>query len=245
MGGLNMRINIVRSVSLLLMATGLTSLVWAQHRPLSSEELQALASRQAARLEETQSYLETNRFRNGLSSDHTLKLASTPILDERGTLHARFDQLYKGIPIRNAQVLTHLAANGQMLEPTSYLYSRIEINTTPAISREQAVNAIWTALVSSRRSLAEMPVSAVEATVELQIHPELETVLKPGAEAAATGRNPNADDHFTRVRGIPTCIRSARFTCRRCSRSVRLSVGILSGRRSHRQNSAQACGIVL
>ncbi|MGC4053660.1 MAG: M4 family metallopeptidase, partial [Paludibaculum sp.] len=148
--------------------------------------------------EASRAYIEAQQHRLGLDADTTLQPAGNPVLDEFGTLHVRFLQFFRGIPVRTGQLVTHLAVDGQMLPSTNRLHRRVDVGTTAATTAQQAIETIRQDLAAGDRALAAMPASAIAGTPELYIDPIVETLALP---ATAGGPAPNADDESRRVTG--------------------------------------------
>ncbi|WP_321472211.1 M4 family metallopeptidase [uncultured Paludibaculum sp.] len=184
------------TTSLFILSAFTGGLLFAERRVLSEDELARLEQQQAARIDTSKAYVETQHYRLGLDANSALRPIGNPVLDEFGTLHVRFLQLFHGIPVRTGQVVTHLTVDGQMLQPTNRLHRRVDVDTNPAINAQQALETIRLDLAAGNRALANMPASAIAGTPELYIDPVVETVALP---TPAGGPAPNADDETRRV----------------------------------------------
>ncbi|MGJ5816086.1 M4 family metallopeptidase [Paludibaculum fermentans] len=186
------------TTSMLIWAALTSGSLFAERRTLSEDELARLEQQNPARIDASRAFVEAQQQRLGLNADSILQPAGNPILDEFGTLHVRFLQLFRGVPVRTGQVVTHLTVDGQMLTPTNRLHRRIDVDTNPATTAQQALETIRLDLAAADRALANMPASAIAGTPELYIDPVVETVALP---SPAGGPAPNADDEARRVSG--------------------------------------------
>lgn len=186
--------------STLILAALTGGLLCAQRRALPEEELQRLLEEQAARVDTSKEFVETNQPRFGLDASYVLQPTDNPVLDEFGTLHVSFVQRFRGVPVRNGRLITHLSADGTMLEPSDRLYRGIDIKTEPTLNSAQALEAVRVDLGTANRAFSNMPAEALTGTIELQIDPILETTTPP-ADAAA-GAAVNAKDEAVSVTGF-------------------------------------------
>ncbi|HYP13622.1 MAG TPA: M4 family metallopeptidase, partial [Bryobacteraceae bacterium] len=184
-----------RTMSLLCLTA---LLAWGQRRPLSQAQLDSLEAQTPARLELSQTTANSLRTRYGLDLQHTFKRVIHS-QDKFGTLHVKHQQFFNGIPVRNTQIITHLEAQGTFLAPTANVYSNIVVPAKPALSGAEIKQSLWLEL-GKRRELMNIPADAIDAQLEVQIHPELERVRVAGPNPA-TGDG-NADDFVQQLRGF-------------------------------------------
>ncbi|HJU83906.1 MAG TPA: M4 family metallopeptidase [Holophagaceae bacterium] len=114
----------------------------------------------------------------GLGEEHAFR-ARTAQVDEKGELHARFQQTYKGVRVWGGEAITHTDANGRFLAPTLAPVKGISLNPTPSIEASEA-------LAAAHRDLAPKGPYAVEPSAELVVYPETTLVhVRPGEDATA------------------------------------------------------------
>ncbi|HJV21361.1 MAG TPA: M4 family metallopeptidase, partial [Holophagaceae bacterium] len=157
---------------------------FAQKDRLPIQAVNALRAQETARVAAAADHLMAARQVLGLDAQHGFRFSKVNT-DEFGQAHARFQQVYNGVKVFGAEVITHQEVEGTFVAPTSGLRAGIRVNTTPAISEGEA-------LASVHRVLAPKGGYAVEPSAELVVFPVTTTrvvrprSLAPDAEVDAT-----------------------------------------------------------
>jgi Zn-dependent metalloprotease len=85
-------------------------------------------------------FLDQNRALFGLrSAAEELQLLRIEPDAQLGWSHVRLDQVYQGLPVFGRQLLVHLDDQGQIVAVNGDFHPAIELDTTPAITPEQAM----------------------------------------------------------------------------------------------------------
>jgi Zn-dependent metalloprotease len=112
-------------------------------------------------------FLDQNRALFGLrSAADELRLLRLEPDKQLGWSHVRLDQIYKGLPVFGRQILVHLDTEERIVAVNGELQPAIELETTPAITPEQAMATALADLKGEQLLPLEL------ATIE--IHPSLD-----------------------------------------------------------------------
>ncbi len=126
--------------------------------------------------------LNLRRAELGLDADHDF-LVLNQHKDQRGEVHTRVQQTYKGLPVWGGQAIHHRDAQGREKTLTDALHRDIHVATTPSISVSEALAIV-------HEHLAPKGAYTHQPTAELVVVPETATVVRPGRG----GREINAED---------------------------------------------------
>ncbi|MBK5290083.1 MAG: M4 family metallopeptidase, partial [Acidobacteriia bacterium] len=142
--------------SLMLMITAVPGL--AQKKPLEAGELARIRSEEDRRVRLATDRMQALRPDLGLSGAHTLEPRSA-ITDLYGRTHARYQQSYKGVRVMGGGAIAHVDEQDRFEQPTSKLFTDINLDVTPAVDAAAARAAI----------VQEAGPGAVEPSVVLQL----------------------------------------------------------------------------
>jgi Zn-dependent metalloprotease len=132
-------------------------------KSMAPASLSQIHAQESLRTTQAQARLMDLRGQFGMDADG----AFAPVrvhTDEFGETHARFNQLYRGVKVWGGEIIAHTGAEGEGLAPTAALRDNILLNTTPSLSREEA-------LAAATRDLAPKGPFAYQPSVELVIYP--------------------------------------------------------------------------
>ena len=137
-------------------------------QPLSPVALAGLRAREGSRVQASAVRLSAQRSSLGLDERHSfiLRRAHT---DTFGQVHVRFDQVFSGVRVWGAQVVTHTDAQEQPLPLTEDLRRGVNVDVHPALSAEDAAKKATVAL-APKGNLVRPP------TTELVIYPQMKLV---------------------------------------------------------------------
>ena len=82
---------------------------------------------------------KTQKDKFGLDKESEMKLLKTEV-DKTGTVHYRFAQTYKNIPVEGVQYLFHQKP-GNKLTSNGYVATGLDIDTRPVISENNVINS--------------------------------------------------------------------------------------------------------
>jgi Zn-dependent metalloprotease len=132
--------------------------------PVAQPTLAQLQSQESVRVSQSLASLKAQSLKLGLSSQDDFALAGVKT-DRFGQTHARFNQLYRGVPVWGAQAITHRAASGQELAVSADgLRKGIRMGVTPTLSNSAALSRVT-------KELAPKGKYSVEPTVKLVVYP--------------------------------------------------------------------------
>ncbi|MBS1767701.1 MAG: M4 family metallopeptidase [Acidobacteria bacterium] len=155
-----------RRLSLSVLATALVAAPLCAAnglQPMAAASLAQVRAQQSLRVADAQSHLLAMRGQFGLDADAGFA-PTRALTDAFGQTHSRFNQTYRGVKVWGGEVIAHTDSEGQALAPTNVLKSHISLNTTPSISREEA-------LAAAVGDLAPKGAFASEPQAELVIYP--------------------------------------------------------------------------
>lgn len=145
-----------------------------QDEPAVSQSLAKQKEKNAERQAISHRKLKADKSKLNADDDDIEFTPISSFTDEYGITHTRFDQYYRGIKILGAQVISHLDANDKTLPYTDALFHPFNVDTSPRLSKENAILIAQQDMQIQGRNLTS-------STVELVIVPEVEQV--PGYRA--------------------------------------------------------------
>ncbi|WP_158502166.1 M4 family metallopeptidase [Vitiosangium sp. GDMCC 1.1324] len=133
--------------------------------PLSQTALVQLRARELSRIADSQTNLKAQTLKLGLSSMDDFRLSGANT-DRFGQTHARFAQLYQGVPVWGAMAITHMSASGLNQPVTADgLRKGIRLGVNPTVDMADAIS-LATLELAPRGLLSARP------TAELIVYPQ-------------------------------------------------------------------------
>jgi zinc metalloprotease ZmpA len=120
-----------RFTFVVLIATPLVAAVFVSHPSAQSNRA----------VEASMSHFTANRQAHGLSAPSTELRWRRNRVDGRRVTHVKFDQVYRGVPVFEGEVITHVDADGTVMV-TDALASNLNVSTQARVGRAAAVATV-------------------------------------------------------------------------------------------------------
>ncbi len=139
---------------------------------LPAQAVAALRAQEGTRAAAAADHLMAARQVLGLDGQHGFRFSKVNT-DEFGQAHARFQQVFNGVKVFGAEVITHQNVEGSFAAPTNDLRTGINLNTAPSLTDGEALAAV-------HRVLAPKGGYAIEPSAELVVFPITTTrIVRP------------------------------------------------------------------
>ena len=136
---------------------------FAQKAVLPAQAVVALRAQEGARSAAAADHLLAARQVLGLDAQHGFRFGRVNT-DEFGQAHARFQQVFNGVKVFGAEIITHQLVEGAFAAPTNDLRRGIQVNTTPSLNEGEA-------LAAAHRVLAPKGDYSFQPSAELVVFP--------------------------------------------------------------------------